>query len=54
MRRKGDDKLETNPTVINRIARDRLGCSFCPPHRKENAHGRKPKPDRGKNPRRRK
>lgn len=46
------DKLETNSTVDRKFRRLELGCSFCPPNRKENAN-RKAKPDKYKSVRKR-
>lgn len=47
---KGED-YEANSTVQDRIDRQRLNCSRCKPHRRENA-GRVPRDDHGKNKRR--
>lgn len=37
-------KKETNPTVVNRLERKKLSCSFCPPNKGENC---KHKPKHG-------
>ena len=51
MRPKEEEKTTDNRTVLNRLRRRLLNCSFCKPHRAENA-GRQERPDKHKNHRR--
>lgn len=41
-------KTETNGSAWNRLARKRLGCSFCSPHKMENSNWYKRSPRKPK------